>query len=193
MAWIDILERQLDPPTGAVAFGGYRPSESRAYGGAVLATPAVISYASSLAGTPVSVACNRDQSFDKGTLGYTRYDANGVVYPVIYLPASTCNRLNELAGPDRLRVVDTRSGRALASVARKSVDLPDGSAVDTLIHEATHILEQSTNEARVECDSYRNRWSAVKLFRLSAKMNRSVMRGMTAAHLASPASYLKDC
>jgi hypothetical protein len=159
----------------------------------VIATAAVIGYASSLAGTQVSVACNRDQSFDVGTLGYTLYDASGVVYPVIYLPASTCNRLNELAGPTRLKVVDTRNGRVLASVGRKEVDLPDGAAVDTLIHEATHILEQSTNEARVECDSYRNRWSAVKLFRLSTKQNGSVMRGIAAAHLASPASYLQDC
>lgn len=159
----------------------------------MLATPAIVSYASSLAGTAVTVACDRDQSFDAGTLGYTLYDASGVVYPVIYLPASTCNRLNELAGPAALRVVDTRTGRTLASVARSNVDVADGSAVDTLIHEATHILEQSTNEARVECDSYRNRWSAVKLFRLPARISGGILRGMTAAHLASPASYLKDC
>jgi hypothetical protein len=193
MAWIGILPRRLDPPTAPFAFGGYRLSEGRAYRGAVLATPAITSYASRLAGTAVTVVCNRDQSFDRGTLGYTLYDANGVVYPAIYLPASTCNRLNELAGPDRLRVVDTRTGRALASVAQNTVDMSDGSAVDTLIHEATHIREQSTNEARVECDSYRNRWSAVKLFRLSATKSRSVLRGVTAAHLASPASYLTDC
>jgi hypothetical protein len=192
MGDIGIPPRRLDPPPAPFASGGYRLSQSRAYGGAVLATPAIAAYASSLAGTAVTVVCNRDQSFDRGTLGYTLYDANGVVYPVIYLPASTCHRLNELAVPQRLRVVDTR-GRALASVARTAIDLSDGSAVDTLIHEATHILEQSTNEARVECDSYRNRWSAVKLFRLSSKKSRSVLRGMTAAHLASPPSYLKDC
>jgi hypothetical protein len=159
----------------------------------VLDTPAITGYASSLAGTAVTVVCNRDQSFDRGTLGYTMYDANGVVYPVIYLPASTCHRLNQLAGPERLRAVDTRRGRALAAVATKTIELSDGAAVDTLIHEATHILEQSTDEARVECDSYRNRWSAVKLFRLSAHKSRSVLRGMTAAHLASPESYLRDC
>jgi hypothetical protein len=159
----------------------------------VLAAPAITSYASSLAGTAVTVVCNRDQSFDRGTLGYTLYDANGVVYPVIYLPASTCHRLNELAAPARLRVVGAHGGRALASVAPTAIDLSDGAAVDTLIHEATHIREQSTDEARVECDSYRNRWSAVKLFRLPAKRSRSVLRGMTAAHRASPASYLRTC
>jgi hypothetical protein len=159
----------------------------------MIASPTVVGYASQLAGRPVQVACHRDQSFEAGVLGYTLYDAEGVVYPVIYLPASTCNRLNELASPSRLLVVDTRKGRTSASVERSSADLPDGFAVDTLIHEATHIREQSTNEARVECDSYRNRWSAVKLFRLPASKDRQVMRGMTAAHLASPASYLKDC
>ncbi|MEO9174967.1 MAG: hypothetical protein ABI317_05585, partial [Gaiellales bacterium] len=59
--------------------------------------------------------------------------------------------------------------------------------------EATHILEQSTNEARVECDSYRNRWSAVRLFGFSSTMDAAVMRGITVAHESSPASYLKDC
>jgi hypothetical protein len=159
----------------------------------VIATPAIIGYASSLAGTPVAVVCNRDQSFDKGTLGYTLYDDQGVVYPTIYLPASTCNRLNTLASPSRLVVTTTRKARALAAAPPTTADLPDGAAVDTLIHEATHIREQSTDEARVECDSYRNRWSAVKLFRLSAKENRSIMRGVTAAHLASPADYLMEC
>jgi hypothetical protein len=167
------------------------PSPS-ARGVVVIATPAITSYASSLAGRPVTVRCNRDQSFTNGLLGYTLYDATGYVYPVIYLPASTCNRLNVLAWPSRLRVIDGRQPRALASVAA-GTDLPDGAAVDTLIHEATHIREQSTDEARVECDSYRNRWSAVKLFHFSAARSRAILRGMHAAHEASPASYLADC
>jgi hypothetical protein len=169
------------------------PSES-ARGVVVIATPAITSYASSLAGRPVTVRCNRDQSFTNGLLGYTLYDPTGYVYPVIYLPASTCNRLNMLAWPSALRVIDGRQRRAVASVAAAGGnDLPDGAAVDTLIHEATHIREQSTDEARVECDSYRNRWSAVKLFHLSAARNRAILRGMRAAHEASPASYLADC
>ncbi|HEY1478592.1 MAG TPA: hypothetical protein VGF46_01100 [Gaiellales bacterium] len=158
----------------------------------MVSSPAVTSYASQLAGRPVSIACHRDQSFQQRELGYTLYDQHGVVYPVIYLPASTCNRLNTLASPSRLLVADMRKGHSAAS-SSPVVDLPDGSAVDTLIHEATHILEQSTNEARVECDSYRNRWSAVRLFRLSAAKDAEVMRGITATHLASPASYLRDC
>jgi hypothetical protein len=159
----------------------------------VIASPAVVSHASQLAGRPVTIACNRDQSFKDDMLGYTLYDDTGYVYPVIYLPASTCKRLNDLAAPRRLLVADTRKGRAVASSARLAVDLPDGSAVDTLIHEATHILEQSTDEARVECDSYRNRWSAVKLFHLSATQDSQIMRGITTAHLQSPPDYLTDC
>ena len=159
----------------------------------MIANPTITSYASQLAGRPVTIACHRDQSFATDVLGYTLYDASGYVYPVIYLPASTCNRLNALTSPSRLVVVDTRKGRTAASAQRASTDLPDGAAVDTLIHEATHIREQSTNEARVECDSYRNRWSAVKLFRLPAARDQAIMRGITAAHVASPPSYLKDC
>jgi hypothetical protein len=160
----------------------------------VIPAAAVTSYASSLAGQPVTIACNRDQSFKDDVLGYTLFDADtGYVYPVIYLPASTCKRLNDLAAPRRLLVADTRKGRAVAASARSAVDLPDGSAVDTLIHEATHILEQSTDEARVECDSYRNRWSAVKLFHLSATEDGQIMRGMSVAHFQSPADYLTDC
>jgi hypothetical protein len=159
----------------------------------MIATPAVTSYASTLAGRAVSVACHRDQSFAPGLLGYTLYDASGYVYPVIYLPASTCNRLNTLASPGRLFVLDRRTPRTAATKEAARADLPDGAAVDTLIHEATHIREQATDEARVECDSYRNRWSAVALFHLPARMDRAIMRGITAAHESSPASYLKDC
>jgi hypothetical protein len=159
----------------------------------VIPVAAVTSYASQLAGRPVTIACHRDQSFKDGVLGYTLFDDSGYVYPVIYLPASTCNRLNQLAAPHRYLVADTRKGRAAASTERSAVDLPDGSAVDTLIHEATHILEQSTDEARVECDSYRNRWSAVKLFHLSAAEDNQIMRGMNVAHFQSLPEYLKDC
>ena len=160
----------------------------------MLASPAIVSYASTLAGRPVTVQCNRVQSFAPGELGYTLYDpSTKSVYPVIYLPSTMCNRLDTLADPSRLVLVDTRASHRTAQGAAAEVDVSDGTAVDTLIHEATHIREQSTDESRVECDSYRNRWSAVKLFRLSARMDARIMRGITAAHEASPASYLRDC
>jgi hypothetical protein len=160
----------------------------------MVASPAIVSDASTLAGRPVTVQCNRDQSFAPGELGYTLYDAaTKVVYPTIYLPATMCNRLNTLADPSRLVVVDTRRSHVGAQAASAQVDVANGAAVDTLIHEATHIREQSTDESRVECDSYRNRWSAVKLFRLSARMDAQIMRGITVAHDDSPASYLRDC
>ena len=157
----------------------------------MIASPAVVSAASTLAGRPVTVVCNRDQSFDAGELGYTLAE-NGVVYPTIYLPASTCNRLNNLAAP-QLVVVDKRPSRVIVSAAALAIDLPDGSAVDTLVHEATHILEQSTDEARVECDSYTNRAAAVAQFPLSAKQAARVMRGVIATHENSDPSYLTIC
>jgi hypothetical protein len=160
----------------------------------VIASPAIVSDASTLAGRPVSVACDRVSSFPSGELGFTLYDpATRVVYPTIYLPSTMCNRLNTLADPARLVVVDTRRSHVIAQGAASQIDLPDGTAVDTLIHEATHIREQSTDESRVECDSYRNRWSAVELFHLSARMDGQIMRGITAAHESSPAGYLRDC
>jgi hypothetical protein len=158
----------------------------------VIATPAVVSYASQLSGQTVTVVCNRDQSFDAGELGYTLYE-NGVVYPTIYLPASTCNRLNNLTAAN-LRIVDKRKTRVVQSAAAAAaIDLPNGSAVDTLVHEATHILEQSTDEARVECDSYKNRAKALALFGLSSRQNAKVMRGIVATHENSDPSYLTIC
>jgi hypothetical protein len=157
----------------------------------MIASPAIVSAASTLAGRPVSVTCNRDQSFTAGELGYTLAEG-GVVYPTIYLPASTCNRLNTLIAP-QLVVVDKRPSKVIESAAALAIDLPDGSAVDTLIHEATHILEQSTDEARVECDSYTNRAAALNLFPLSAKMKARVMRGVIATHENSDPSYLTIC
>src|ERR1700712_5850844 len=158
----------------------------------MLATPAVVSAASTLAGRPTTVTCNRDQSFDAGELGYTLAE-DGVVYPTIYLPASTCNRLNNLANP-QLVVVDKRpASKVIVSAAALAIDLPDGSSVDTLRHEATHILEQSTDEARVECDSFQHRDAAVDLFPLSPKQRARVMRGVVATHQNSDPSYLTIC
>jgi hypothetical protein len=158
----------------------------------VIAAPAVVSIASQLAGRPVTVTCNQDSSFAAGELGYTLAQ-NGVVYPVIYLPASTCNRLNLLAA-GKLAVVDRRaSKRVVVSAAAAAIDLPSGSAADTLIHEATHILEQSTDEARVECDSYAHRAQVLDLFHLTGKTRSRVQKGIEATHWNSDPSYLTVC
>lgn len=68
-----------------------------------------------------------------------------------------------------------------------------GNAVHLLLHEATHIRDDSTDEARVECDTSKNAWSAVKLFHLAAWQDRQILRGMAVAHLDSVPSYLRDC
>jgi hypothetical protein len=158
----------------------------------VIATPAVVTIASLLAGRPVTVTCNRDTSFDPGELGYT-LSGNGMVYPVIYLPASTCNRLDLLAG-GRVAVVDRRAPKRMGvSAGAASIDLPDGSAADTLIHEATHIREQSTDEARVECDSYTNRARVLDAFALTGKLRARVEKGIESTHRSSDPSYLTVC
>jgi hypothetical protein len=51
-----------------------------------------------------------------------------IVFPTIYLPASTCNRLNTLIAP-QLVVVDERPSKILESAAVLVVDLPDGARV----------------------------------------------------------------
>jgi hypothetical protein len=159
----------------------------------VIASPAVITIASTLANRVVTVACSRDSSFGQGELGYTLADANGVVYPTIHLPASTCNRLNLLAS-GRVALVDKRaSRRPMVSAAAAAIDLPDGAAADTLIHEATHIAEQSTDEARVECDSYRDRARVLDAFTLTGKQRARVERGIEITHRNSDPSYLTIC
>jgi hypothetical protein len=89
-------------------------------------------------------------------------------------------------------VVDKRKG-VVVSAAAAAIDLPDGSAADTLIHEATHILEQSTYEARVECDSYTNRAQVLDLFHLTGKTRSRVEKGIEATHWNSDPSYLTIC
>jgi len=66
-------------------------------------------------------------------------------------------------------------------------------ALIRVIDAVEQALDAGSDEARVECDSYRNRWSAVKLFHLSATEDSRIMRGMKVAHLESPPEYLKDC
>jgi hypothetical protein len=158
----------------------------------VIAAPAVVSIASQLAGRSVTVACNRDSSFAADELGYTLAE-NGTVYPVIHLPASTCSRLNRMAAGG-ISVVDRRARKRMTvSAAAAAIDLPDGSAAGTLIHEATHILEQSTDEARVECDSYTNRVQVLDAFRLTGKVRMRVEKGIEATHWTSDPSYLAIC
>ena len=53
--------------------------------------------------------------------------------------------------------------------------------------------EQSTDEARVECDSFQHRDAAVDLFPLSPKQKARVMRGVIATHQNSDPSYLTIC
>jgi hypothetical protein len=158
----------------------------------VFASPAVVAIAAQLAGQPVGVACRKDSSFGQGELGYTLADG-GVVYPVIYLPASTCSRLNLLAA-GHVALVDRRAGkRVVVSAAAEAIDLPDGSAADTLLHEATHIREQSTDEARVECDAYVERARVLDAFALTGRLRTRVEMGVAAAHRGSDPAYLTIC
>lgn len=158
-----------------------------------MVTAPVVAIASQLAGERVSVSCERNQSFNTEDRAYTLWtDSDGTVIfdPVIHLAAGTCDALN------RLVVRDGRPHAAVKGLATNggtTVDIPDAGAVHLLLHEALHIRESSTDEARVECDTSLNAWSALRLFKLPAWRDRQILRGMRLAHLASDASYLGDC
>lgn len=159
-----------------------------------MVTPPVVAIASTLAGEPVTVSCEKDARFSTLLRAYTLYvrsDDGAVVFdPVIHLAASTCNALNRLV---------VRDGRQ--HVARQQIitnggaitDVEDGGAVHLLLHEALHLRLESADEALVEHETQLNRWSALKLFKLAAWRDHQILRGMTLWHCASsrtPVDYL---
>ena len=158
-----------------------------------MVTAPVVAIASQLAGESVQVSCERNARFSDASRAYTVWQANDgtiVFDPVIHLSASTCNELN------RLVVRDTRSSAGQTQFVTNGgaiIDLAGGGAVHLLLHEALHLREKSTDEARVECDASRNAWSAVALFHLAAWRDQQILRGMAVAHAGSAPSYLKDC
>jgi hypothetical protein len=176
----------------------------------VIAPPALNQYATLLAGKPVTVACQRDQSFDAGLRGYTLWygddPANPSYVQVIYLPYSTCQRLIAIITPphvsgNRKRPV-TRIGSIVSPgepnpMAAEGINVEsDGYALETILHESTHLRENSTDEARVECDTHLNAWQAVKPLGLPAWRAQATLDAMTEAHdtsEVSPINYLADC
>lgn len=158
--------------------------------------PALVAIASNLAGTPVSVSCQRNQDFTSGVEAYTLGTQNGdgtiTVDPVLHFSRGTCNELI------RLVVRDGRPHHAhswLVTNGGQIVDLPGGSAVHILEHEALHVREQSADEARVECLAEENRATAVGAFHFAAWQAKQILRGFVVAHLDSsraPVDYLAD-
>lgn len=149
-------------------------------------------YASQLAGEPVTIACERDSRFQDGAGEYVYYDGDTLTFDsVIHLPRKTCNALYRLVSRDSRRLPTSAAG--LVTNGGAPVDLPDGRAVHVLLHGATHIRESSSDEGRVECDTYRNGWQAVRLFGFPASEARQILRGMTVAHRESRADYLTVC
>lgn len=155
--------------------------------------PPVVAIASQLAGTPVTISCERNARFSDASRAYTLWESEDgtiVFDPVIHLAAGTCNELNRLVVRDGRRHV---AREQILTDSGAVVDLAGGGAIHLLLHEALHIREESTDESRVECDTNRNAWSAVALFRLAAWRDRQILRGMRVAHLESASSYLAVC
>lgn len=172
----------------------------------MIAPPALNAYATLLTGHPVTVACQRDQSFTDDTRGYT-VTINGEFLQVIYLPTSTCNRLIALIPtpqrvPAKHKRLSTRIGTivSVGKVDQASADglnvEADGFALETILHESTHLRENSLDEARVECDTHLNAWQAVRPLGLPAWRAAETLQAMTDAHDTSevaPVNYLADC
>lgn len=176
----------------------------------MIAPPVLNQYATLLTGHPVTVACIGDHSLPQGDLGMTYWygddPANPSFVQVIYLPTSTCKRIIAIITPPHgspaARRLSSRIGTIVSpgTPDRASVDgvdvEADGRALETILHEATHLRENSTDEARVECDTHLNAWQAVKPLGLPAWRASSTLQAMTAAHEeseVSPIDYLAVC
>lgn len=106
----------------------------------------VATYASKVAGTPVSIVCSRH--LPKDFEGEVFFDS-GKPIPVIYLRYGLCSYLTHANQPD---YVDSGLSRAMLTVS----------------HEAEHIALASVDETRVECAAVANRWNFVRQFKLKA-------------------------
>lgn len=75
-----------------------------------------------------------------------------------------------------------------------AADKLDGMAMSTFLHEMLHIKLRSSNESLVECTTYQNRWSVIKLFRPLARwVQLQIYWGMKLDHEDSAPNYRELC
>lgn len=158
------------------------------------------SYASQVAGTPVTISCDADASFldaaqiqaqgyDGPLSGYVLRGADGRFIPVIHLRRSLCVAVEHV---DHKRA---RHPIAFASLKTgQRIDSARGAyALEAMEHEAMHIRLESGDEGLVECTAWRNRWPLVELLHLKPWVARIVMNTMTDRHDQLPAPYRTIC
>lgn len=164
--------------------------------------PVVQAAASIIAGTPVTIVC---EDFSRGpaaaavgadgsVLGFVLPDPAGGIAPVIHLPQRTCSTLRHLdrMRPGTARVSETfRPGGSVMLSA-------EGSALETLAHEATHIRLESTDEAAVECWNFDHRRATLAAFaradvHFTRKVTDELLLGMRWLHLHLWPQYRDRC
>lgn len=154
--------------------------------------------ASILAGTPVTIVCSvRGYINDSGTPlegatveGYVKF-VGGVPEPIIHLRPANCRHLLNLgAAASRTAYSGLPDDKGFGPEA----DDADGTALATLQHEAFHIKLDSTDEGYVECQNYKNRWAALKVFRpMKRWIQQQIYWGMKLDHLNSLPEYQEVC
>lgn len=119
--------------------------------------PTLEGIASQYSGTPTSISCESPVTFAPDLLGFVRF-VDGQVVATIHLPASTCSSLEH-------------------------IDKGDITPLDvlTLVHEATHISLDSTDECVVETTALANAWQVVRQLKLPAWRTRAILAGLPSA------------
>ena len=130
-------------------------------------------YASILTGRDIATFCVKMEDATGYTLQVS--DSDGTWFePNMYLSPGTCQALR------RLDKHDFRGAYA------------EGHAVLTIMHEATHITLNSSDEAIVECNAMLNIDKALKLFKLSPNRLKQLHNFAWEAHWSLPDEYLTD-
>jgi hypothetical protein len=146
-------------------------------------------YVSNAIGVPVTISCEPDASFELGVDGYVLQGGDGSILPVIHIRQSECAAAQST---DRKRAKNPTQWTELSTTGQRDDEI-SGFALDVILHEASHIALQSTDEGVVECVSWRNRWALVNQFGLLPKVASMVAAGMTARHLNSDAERRAMC
>ena len=75
-----------------------------------------------------------------------------------------------------------------------ATDARDGVAFETFLHEMLHARLRNGNESVVECDTYKNRWAAIRLFRpMKRWVQKQIYWGMKVDHDLTMPNYREVC
>jgi hypothetical protein len=160
--------------------------------------------ASIMAGTPVTIACqtaaemklavNESPDSKTTTWGYVLTDPDtGKFLPVIFLRKQLCRDLYNLGSHTYFNSWDTTNPNDEGYGPKASEE--DGKALSVLLHEAIHQRSgPQATEAYVECQTYRNRWAAIKQFRpMKTWKQLRIFWGMKIMHDDTPDEYREIC